>query len=50
METTHVGVMAAYRDLDNAVWRGSIATPVNETTYVDVNLGRLTLSVKPGEK
>jgi len=50
MATTHVGVLAAYRDLDNAVWRGSILTPVNETTYVDVNLGRLTLSVKPGKK
>jgi type VI secretion system protein VasD len=50
METTHVGVMAAYRDLDNAVWRGSIVTPVNETTYVDVKLERLTLSVKPGKK
>lgn len=50
LETTHVGVLAAYRDLDNATWRGSIETPLNETTYIDVNLGRLTLSVKQGEK
>lgn len=50
MDTTHIGVLAAYRDLDNAVWRGSVATPVNETTYVDVSLGRLTLSVMQGKK
>jgi type VI secretion system protein VasD len=50
LKTTHVGVVAAYRDLDNAVWRGSIETPLNETTYIDVELGRLTLSVTPGKK
>jgi type VI secretion system protein VasD len=50
LKTTHVGVLAAYRDLDNAVWRGSIETPLNETTYIDIELERLTLSVKPGKK
>jgi len=50
LETTHVGVLAAYRDLDNAVWRGTIEAPVNEKTYIDVTLERLTLSVKPGKK
>ena len=50
LKTTHVGVLAAYRDLDNAIWRGSIETPVNEKTYIDVALERLTLSVTPGKK
>ncbi len=49
METTHVGVIAAYRDLDNAVWRGTIATPINKTTPIEVSVGRLTLSVTPGK-
>lgn len=50
IETHYVGVMAAYRDLDNAVWRGTIETPLDETTYIDVTLGRLTLRVEKGEK
>jgi len=45
-----VGVLAAYRDLDNAVWRGNIETPINEKTFIDVTLERLTLSVTPGKK
>lgn len=50
LKTTHVGVLAAYRDLDNAIWSGSVETPLNEETYIDVTLERLTLSVKPGKK
>ena len=50
LKTTHVGVLAAYRDLDNAVWRGSIETPINEKTFIDVTLERLTLSVTQGKK
>ena len=50
MEVRHIGVMAAYRELDNAVWRGSIDTPPDETTYIDITVGRLTLSVDEGEK
>lgn len=50
METTHVGVIAAYRDLDNAVWRGIIETPIDETTYIDIDLGSLAVNVKKGEK
>jgi type VI secretion system protein VasD len=49
MDTTHVGVIAAYRDLDNATWRGSIATPKNKTTPIEISVGRLTLSVTPGK-
>ncbi len=50
MEAKFIGIMAAYRDLDNATWRGSIETPPDETTYIDVTLGRLAISVKKGEK
>ena len=50
METTHIGVMAAYRDLDNAVWRGTIETPVDKTTYINIVLGPLAVDVKKGEK
>ena len=49
MDTTHVGVIAAYRDLDHATWRGSIATPKNKTTPIDISVGRLTLSVTGGK-
>jgi type VI secretion system protein VasD len=50
MESRFIGIIAAYRDLDNAVWRGSIETPVDETTYIDVTLGELKLEVIKGEK
>jgi predicted component of type VI protein secretion system len=42
--------MAAYRDLDNAIWRGIVETPLDETTYIDVTLDQLTLTVEQGEK
>lgn len=50
IEARYIGVIAAYRDIDNAVWRGSIETPLDETTYIDITLGKLSLSVKKGEK
>lgn len=50
IEARYIGVIAAYRDLDNAIWRGSIETPLDETTYINVTLGKLSLSVKKGEK
>jgi type VI secretion system protein VasD len=50
MDTRYVGVTAAYRDLDNAVWRGVIETPIDETTYIDLTLDKLTLRLKKGEK
>ena len=50
MDTRYVGVIAAYRDLDNAMWRGVIETPIDETTYIDVTLDKLTLTLKKGEK
>ncbi len=48
--STHIGVLAAYRDLDNAVWRGSIYTPVDEITNIIITLDKLTLKVAKGKK
>jgi type VI secretion system protein VasD len=50
MESRYIGVIAAYRDLDNAVWRGGIVTPPDETTYIDIQLGPLKMEVVKGEK
>ena len=49
-ESRYIGVIAAYRDLDNAVWRGIINTPVDKTTYIDITLEKLTLTVTKGKK
>ncbi|MEE9491893.1 MAG: type VI secretion system lipoprotein TssJ [Gammaproteobacteria bacterium] len=45
-----IGVLAAYRDLDNAVWRGTIATPADKTTNISITLEKLTLTVTSGKK
>jgi type VI secretion system protein VasD len=41
----YVSVMAAYRDLERAVWRTSMAIPTEEKTSVQVRLDRLAVSV-----
>ncbi|VAW79440.1 hypothetical protein MNBD_GAMMA15-1795 [hydrothermal vent metagenome] len=50
IDARYIGIIAAYRDLDNAVWRGRIETPLDKTTYIDVTLGKASLSIKKGEK
>ncbi len=50
IDARYIGVIAAYRDLDNAIWRGTIETPLDKTTYIDITLDKLSLSVKKGEK
>lgn len=45
LETNFVGVLAAYRDLDNAVWQGIVETPINTKTVINVQLNKLKLSV-----
>ena len=39
-----VGVLVAYRDIDNAQWRASTAVPPNQTSTLGVMLGRLAVS------
>lgn len=34
METRYVGIIGAYRDLEKAVWRASVKTPIDETTAI----------------
>lgn len=40
-----VGLLAAFRDTDNAVWRGVAPVPPNKTTAVNGMLDDLTLSL-----
>ncbi len=47
LDTNYVGILAAYRDLDNAVWQGIIETPINKQTVVQVTLNKLSLSISP---
>jgi type VI secretion system protein VasD len=49
MGTRFLGVVAAYRDLDNASWRAVVEIPPNKTTAVEgvLNAKMLTLKPKP---
>ena len=40
-----VGFLVAYRDIDNASWRGKIAIAPNAVNQVAVNVGKLSLDV-----
>lgn len=44
-ETRYVAVIAAYRDLDNARWRGSLEIKPNKKTKVMIHLGSLSVSI-----
>ncbi|MDX1656845.1 MAG: type VI secretion system lipoprotein TssJ, partial [Candidatus Competibacteraceae bacterium] len=37
-DTRHIALLAAYRNLDRAVWRDVVSVPPNQTTYIDVDL------------
>lgn len=37
-ETAYLGVLAAYRDIDNAVWRRTVPMEANSRNYVTINL------------
>jgi type VI secretion system protein VasD len=55
-ETRYVGIVAAYRDLDNARWRGVLKVTPHEKTKIVIHLGSLSVSVteikpkRPSEK
>lgn len=40
-----VGVLAAFRDIDHASWRGIIAVPPNGTTKLQANVTRLQIQL-----
>lgn len=46
LDTRHVGFLAAYRDLDKAIWRDSIDTPINKKISAEVSLGRLSIAAR----
>jgi type VI secretion system protein VasD len=45
--TKFLGVIASYRDIDNAVWRGDVPIPPNQTTKLKIQLDKLKLSITP---
>jgi len=49
IETRYFGVIAAYRDLDNAVWRASVETPIDETIEVIISIDRLSVKIRHKE-
>ncbi len=45
-ETRHIGLLAAFRNLDRAVWRALLAVPPHETTPITVDLGSEAISAR----
>ncbi len=45
-QTRHLGFLAAYRDLDRAVWRATVPVPPNLTTPVKIELQRTAISAR----
>lgn len=48
--TTALGVVAAYRDIDRAQWRADAPVATGKKTKLQVQVGKLTLSVSPDAK
>ena len=44
-ETRHLGILAAYRDIDNAKWRASMPMPEHSKIELKLNLDRLSISL-----
>ena len=44
-ETRYIGVIAAYRDLDNARWRGLLEIKPHEKNKIMIHLGSLSVSI-----
>jgi len=45
-EARFLGLLAAYRDLDNAVWRSNVPLEIGETVEFEIILNNLTLSTR----
>lgn len=43
-DTRYLGILANFRDIDQAGWRDGVVIPVNQTTPVVVRVGRLDVS------
>jgi type VI secretion system protein VasD len=44
--TTAIGIVAAYRDINNAQWRAQAPIAAGKKTTLEVQLGKLAVSVK----
>jgi type VI secretion system protein VasD len=49
-EAKFIGLVASYRDIDNAGWRAEVAIPPNKTTTVKVQVDKLKLSISSESK
>jgi type VI secretion system protein VasD len=47
--TKFVGIIASYRDIDQAIWRADAPVPPNKTTKLKVQLDKLKLALVPEE-
>ena len=45
-DARYLGIVAEFREWENAAWRGLVATPYNETIAVRVRLTRNRLAVR----
>ena len=45
LRASHIAVMAAYRDIDNAKWREAVSVSPNEKVVINVRLNALGVSV-----
>lgn len=45
LQTQFLGFLAAYRDIDRAVWRDSVSVAINETSELNAQLGQLSINV-----
>jgi type VI secretion system protein VasD len=45
VETRYLGVIAAYRNLDNSQWRASIEVPLNKKINITIQLRKLAVSI-----
>ena len=44
-ESRYIGVIAAYRDIDNSQWRAIIEVPQNKKSKLAIHLGSLAVSI-----
>jgi len=47
MEARYIGLLAAFRDLDNAVWRTAVPLELGDTAEFAIVLDRLSVSTRP---
>lgn len=45
-DTEHIGVIAAYRNINDAVWKAMAPVPANQTSVFSISVNDLTLSIK----